>query len=102
MNEKSIRRVTREAARKLKGRTDWDRLRSMTDEELERAIAANPESDVEDFDWDKAVVVLPQPKKAVSIRLDQDVLEFFKSAGTGYQTRINAILRSYMEAHKSP
>ena len=43
----------------------------------------------------------PQIKKAVSIRLDQDVLDFFKAAGRGYQTRINAILRSYMEARKS-
>lgn len=101
MSEKTITRVTREAARKLKGRTDWDRLRAMTDEELERAIAKDPASDADDFDWDKAVVVLPEPKKAVSIRIDQDVLEFFKSAGRGYQTRINAILRSYMDAHKS-
>ncbi len=101
MSEKNITRVALEEARKLKGHTDWDRLRSMTEEELERAIAEDRESDASDFDWDKAVMVLPHPKKAVSIRLDQDVLEFFKAAGRGYQTRINAILRSYMNAQKS-
>ena len=46
-------------------------------------------------------MVPPLSKKAVSIRLDQDVLDFFKAAGRGYQTRINTILRSYMNAQKS-
>ena len=102
MSGRNITRVTlEEEARKLKDHTDWDRLRSMTDEELERAIADDPESDSSDFDWDKAVMVGPLTKKAVSIRLDQDVLDFFKAAGRGYQTRINAILRSYMNAQKS-
>ncbi len=101
MSGRNITRVTLEEARKLKDHTDWDRLRSMTDEELERAIADDPESDASDFDWDKAVMVGPLTKKAVSIRLDQDVLDFFKAAGRGYQTRINAILRSYMNARKS-
>lgn len=41
------------------------------------------------------------PKRQVILRLDTDVLEWFKSLGTGYQTRINALLRVYMEAHQS-
>ena len=102
MREKNITRVTLEQARKLKGRTDWDRLRSMTEEELERAIADDPDWDgTDDIDWSKAVMMPPKIKKAVSIRLDQDILDFFKAAGRGYQTRINTILRSYMEAQKS-
>ena len=40
------------------------------------------------------------PKKQVTLRLDADVLEWFKSQGKGYQTRINALLRSYMEVHQ--
>ena len=43
MREKNITRVTLEQARKLKGRTDWDRLRSLTEEALERAIADHPD-----------------------------------------------------------
>jgi len=46
-----------------------------------------------------AIVVLPEPKAAVSIRLDSDVLKWFKSHGAGYQTKINAVLKTYMKAH---
>jgi uncharacterized protein (DUF4415 family) len=43
------------------------------------------------------VLVIPPKKQAISIRLDQDVLDFFKQDGGGYQRRINAVLRSYMQ-----
>jgi uncharacterized protein (DUF4415 family) len=44
----------------------------------------------------------PAPTKAqLTLRLDSDVLEWFKQQGRGYQTRINALLRAYMEAHQS-
>jgi uncharacterized protein (DUF4415 family) len=54
-----------------------------------------------DFNWDEAVLVIPSKKKAISIRVDEDVLDFFKSGGDGYQRRINAVLRSYMQQKKS-
>ncbi len=54
-------------------------------------------ADLIDFDWSSAVIVAPQKKKAISIRLDEDVIDFFKSQGEGYQTRINAVLRHFME-----
>ena len=50
--------------------------------------------------WEKAELRMPQPKKGVYLRLDQDLLDWLKRRGPGYQTRINAILRSYMETHK--
>jgi len=53
----------------------------------------------EDF-WAHAVIQYPEKKKPVTLRLDSDVLEWFKSTGKGYQTRINAILRSFYEGHK--
>jgi uncharacterized protein (DUF4415 family) len=46
-----------------------------------------------------AKVVLPEPKAAVSIRLDRDVLDWFKNQGGGYQTKINAVLKTYVKAH---
>lgn len=49
----------------------------------------------EDF-WDEAIVVPPPLKEAISIRIDQDVLEWFRRRGPRYQTRMNAVLRSYM------
>ena len=60
-------------------------------------------SDIPELDeefWKNAVIEYPKKKKPVTIRLDVDILEWFKSMGKGYQTKINAILRSYYEAHK--
>ena len=81
-----------------KNETDWARLRAMTEEEIEAGARADPEwEDLLDIDWSDAVVVMPRRKEAISIRLDDDVLSYFKSLGAGYQTRINAVLRHFME-----
>jgi uncharacterized protein (DUF4415 family) len=61
-------------------------------------------SDIPETDaafWADAELRMPQTKKGVYVRLDQDVLKWLKAQGPGYQTRINAILRAYMEAHQS-
>ena len=61
-------------------------------------------SDIPELDeqfWKNAEVRLPETKTGVYIRLDSDILEWMKSQGKGYQSRINAILRSYYEAHKN-
>jgi uncharacterized protein (DUF4415 family) len=50
-----------------------------------------------DIDWSDAELNIPPQKQAISIRLDEDVIEFFRQTGQGYQTRINAVLRRYME-----
>lgn len=73
----------------------------MTEEEIEEGIRRDPDSDTANFDWSKAVLVTPRRKEAISIRLDDDVLSFFKSLGSGYQTRINAVLRHFMEQARS-
>ena len=60
-------------------------------------MAKDPEwADFKDADWSDAVLVIPPKKKAISIRVDEDVLDFFKCGGAGYQRRINAVLRSFM------
>jgi uncharacterized protein (DUF4415 family) len=75
----------------------------MTDAEIEAAIADDPDwSEFKDIDWSDAVLVMPARKKAISIRVDEDVLDFFKKEGTGYQRRINAVLRSYMQQKAKP
>jgi uncharacterized protein (DUF4415 family) len=59
-------------------------------------------SDIPELDemfWKNAVVEYPERKRPVTLRLDADILEWFRSTGKGYQTRINAVLRSYYEAH---
>jgi len=50
--------------------------------------------------WDAAEVRLPQPKRMISLRVDPEVLDFFQAQGKGYQTRINAVLRAWMEAER--
>lgn len=74
----------------------------MTEEEIAAAIASDPDAAPEwtDEDWANATVHLPPPKKAISIRIDTEVLDWFKSLGPGYQTRINMILRGYMDRHR--
>jgi len=67
----------------------------MTDEEIERNVPEEFADLPSDF-WEDAKLVMPPPKQAVSIRVDQDVLEWFKDQGPRYQTRMNAVLRSYM------
>ncbi len=60
-------------------------------------------SDIPELDeafWEKAQVRYPVEKKAISIRMDADVLEWFKAGGKGYQSRINAVLRAYKEARE--
>jgi uncharacterized protein (DUF4415 family) len=75
----------------------------MTDEEVEASIANDPDwAEFKDVDWSDAVLVIPPKKKAISIRVDEDVLDYFKSQGDGYQRRINAVLRSYMQQKAKP
>ncbi|NRA85929.1 MAG: BrnA antitoxin family protein [Rhizobiales bacterium] len=53
----------------------------------------------EDF-WDNATIIEPQSKTSVHLRLDSDIFDFFKNQGKGHLTRMNAVLRSYVEAHQ--
>jgi uncharacterized protein (DUF4415 family) len=88
-----------EELRKLPSQSNWAKFDSLTDEDIDRSIADDPDwKGLEEIDWSKAEIVEPIGKQAISIRLDQDVLAFFKQAGTGYQSRINAVLKSYVSA----
>jgi uncharacterized protein (DUF4415 family) len=85
-----------------RSKTDWDRVDALTDADIRRAIRSDPDAAPElDTAWfRRAKLVLPEPKKAVSIRLDREVVEWFQKHGRGYQTRINAILRAYVIAQR--
>jgi uncharacterized protein (DUF4415 family) len=104
---KSGERITRYTLEELEklgpGETDWARIDALTDDEIEAAMRADPDwADLVDVDWSDAVLVVPTKKKAISIRLDEDVIEYFKAQGEGYQTRMNAVLRHFMEKTKRP
>ncbi len=80
-------------------RTEWERLRAMTDEQAAAGAAQDPDSPPTDpAFWHSARVALPPGKAKISLYLDRDVLAWFKQDGKGYQTRVNAVLRSYMNA----
>ncbi|MCB1487208.1 MAG: BrnA antitoxin family protein [Bauldia sp.] len=85
---------------RLKSETDWARVDALTDAEIEEAVRNDPDAVPLDFNWSEATVVVPPKKKAISIRVDEDVLDFFKTGGAGYQRRMNAVLRSYMQNRK--
>jgi uncharacterized protein (DUF4415 family) len=100
--EPHIARYTREELEQLPSETDWARVDAMTEEEIEAAARADPDwAGLLDIDWSKAELVMPRRKEAISIRLDEDVLAFFKKLGAGYQTRINAVLRNFMAHARS-
>jgi uncharacterized protein (DUF4415 family) len=84
----------------LKGESDWGRVDAMTDEELTANAEADPDAGpYTDEEWAKVAFIRPE-KVPVGLKLDADVLAWFKSRGRGYQTRINAVLRRYMEAQR--
>lgn len=91
MNAKSTKTVSKQR------RTGWTKLQKIADHDINY-------SDIPPTDakfWEKAQVVMPSVKTHLSLRLDEDVVEWFKRQGAGYQTKINAVLRSYVQAHSA-
>jgi len=78
---------------KTSSKTDWERLAKMDD----KGIDTSDIPELDDAFFQNAELRVPV-KKPVTLRLDADVLEWFKAGGKGYQTRINQLLRKYMES----
>src|SRR6202140_1901729 len=97
-SKERITRVTLEEAKRMKGETDYARLDAMTDEDIAKAVAEDPDAAPLNTDWTKARLVLPPGKDNVTLRVDRDVLAWFWATGKGFHTRMNAVLRAYMEA----
>ena len=91
-------------------RTNIDLTKPLSDEQKQRltALANLPDEEIDFSDipynpnaeWVKAVPLKTKQKQQVTLRLDKDILDFFKKTGKGYQTRLNAVLRTYMEAQQ--
>lgn len=95
MSAKPTKPASKRGDRPSRGRADLARLRAMTDADIERT--SPPElADLPDDVWEGAAVVVPVSKQAISLRVDEDVLAWFRSLGPRYQTRMNAVLRSYV------
>lgn len=82
-------------------KTDWAKVDALTDAAIRKAVASDPDAPpLLTGDWFRnARLVLPA-KRPIAIRLDEDLVEWFKRQGPGYQTRMNAVLRAYVEAHR--
>ena len=84
---------------KMTDASDWQRVDALTEDEIHQAALADNDWDgLVEIDWSKIEITRPARKTAISIRVDEDVLSFFKAGGDGYQKRINAVLRSYVTA----
>ena len=98
-------RTERYDPKKHKDRTDWERVDRLTDEAIAKAVASDPDAaPILTREWFKHATLMPPliNKKGVFLRLDPDILDWFKRQGPKYQTRMNAVLRAYMEAHATP
>ena len=61
-----------------------------------------PEIELDEDFWRNARIVMPRPaKEAISLRVDQDILAWFRAQGKGYQSRMNAVLRAYVESRRT-
>ena len=86
---------------KARDRTNLKYLDELTDEEIEQAARSDTDTLLlEECDMASLEVVIPEKKQSISLRVDPDVLAYFKSFGKGYQTRMNAVLRAYMKTQR--
>lgn len=95
-----LRREPDGTYRPVESESDRAKLAALTEVEIEAMAASDPDHPALDDDfWDGALT--PQPsKEAISIKLDSDVLRYFRRDGRGYQTRINSVLRHYVRANE--
>jgi uncharacterized protein (DUF4415 family) len=83
-------------------RTDGARVDRLTEAGLEAVIAADPDAEVGPINPQHAVIGLPPATRGVHLRLDSDIVDWFKTEGKGYQRRINAVLRAYVRHRRHP
>ena len=80
---------------KQRSKTNWKRVDAIKDDSIDYSDI--PELD--DAFFKNAKLELPHKKDSVTLRLDHEIIEWFKKRGKGYQTKINAVLRAYVKAH---
>jgi uncharacterized protein (DUF4415 family) len=81
-------------------RTNWDKVDAVTGARLEESIRADPDDIRAEPDWTQAIAGIPAPKDHINIRIDHDVLEWFRSNGKGYQTLMNNVLRAFVQTRR--
>ncbi|HBG04261.1 MAG: hypothetical protein A2075_13720 [Geobacteraceae bacterium GWC2_58_44] len=77
--------------------SNWEKAAAMSEAEIEARVASDPDEAEMVMDWDNTTVELPPSKVVLNMRVDKEVLDYFRKTGKGYQSRINAVLRSYVD-----
>ena len=81
--------------------SNWGKATEMTSAEVEARVALDSDETGMVMDWENATLEMPHPKAVLNMRVDKEILDYFRKTGKGYQSRINAVLRSYVE-RKAP
>lgn len=81
-------------------RTNWDKIDATTGSKLEASIRADADDIRGEPDWTQAIVGIPAPKDHINIRIDHDVLQWFRASGKGYQTLMNNVLRAFVQTRQ--
>ena len=105
MRKKSdtVRFSAKEIKAKIKrgeDRTNWRKAKAMAGKKLEASIRADVDDIRGEPDWTKAIMGVPAPKDHINIRIDHDVLEWFRANGRGYQTLMNNVLRAFVRSRQ--
>ena len=105
MNAKRTAKRIRNKSKSAEPKTDWARLRAMTDRDIERAVRADPDAaPILNERWFRnAKLVMPpdrKPRVAISLRVESDVIDWFKAQGGPYQSRMHAVLKAFADAHQ--
>jgi uncharacterized protein (DUF4415 family) len=99
-----IRHYTADELKAKRGQsgTNWRQVDAMTDADLERLIAQDEDEQDLRPDWIRAELVMPESRQSVHLRLERHVIEFFRAHGKGHISRMQAVLKAYVDAHQDP
>ena len=104
-HKKPPTRMTLREAQEAGSQTDWQRLRDMPDKAVTSAAETDPDNlplDDPFFETARRLppsALLKEAKQQITLRIDADVLEWFRASGSGYQSRMNAVLKAYVQTH---
>lgn len=98
--DKNISRFTADKMKekRIGSLTNWSKVDAMTDNEIDAAIATDDDERGFIPDWAKAKLVMPESKLSVNLRLEREIVEFFKGQGRGHISRMQAVLKAYVDA----
>lgn len=95
-----VKHTVKRTRKSRRGKSDWARVDALSDREIENAAKSDPDAaPLLDKEWFRtAKLALPERKVPISLRMDREVVEWFKASGRRYQSRMNAVLKAYIRA----